>query len=182
MAMKIRGTRSMRGRMSDRIVPDRHRRDHESERGLSMIELLVATAIFAVALGIAVPNVRNGAFPLWQSNEMLMSDLRRVRADALTKGDHFVFRVTGASSYAEFRMKLNGGVWAVSGPPVISRTLPTPVTFTAGWNAGVGVSFEFNTRGLLVTPGAASSLRFYDSNTQLTNQITVWPSGQVAPI
>lgn len=158
------------------------RERHKSTRGMSLIEMLVALAIFAVALGIAVPRVQNGAFALWNAEQLVLGDLRYTRAQALTKGDHFVFQVNDDQSYSIHRMELNGAVWEPSNPPVRSRSLPSGVIFTAGFAAGVGANFEFNTRGLLVLPGAAQSLRLYDNYTLLTRQITVWPSGQVAPI
>jgi prepilin-type N-terminal cleavage/methylation domain-containing protein len=149
---------------------------------MSLIELLVALAVFAVALGIAVPRVQNGAFALWNAEQLVLGDLRYTRAQALTKGDHFVFQVDNDNTYSIRRMELNGAVWEPEDPPIRSRSLPSGVIFTAGFAAGVGANFEFNTRGLLVLPGAAQSLRLYDDYTMLTRQITVWPSGQVAPI
>jgi len=149
---------------------------HRNGRGLTLLELLVTMAVFGIALGIAVPQTPRGAFVLWGADRQLLADLRETRAGALIKGDHFRFDVTGASTYAEYRMRLQGNVWVVSGPPLRGRTLPSGVIFTAG----VGTQLEFNTRGLLVTPGAAASLALSDAHTGHTRQITVWPSGQVA--
>ena len=150
---------------------------------MTLLELIVSMAVFAVALGIAVPRGQNGAYALWMANQQLLADLRKARADALTKGDHFLFSVTAANKYSEYRMKLDPlGGWVPQEPPVLTRTLPNGVTFSSGFDEGVGATFEFNTRGLLVTPGDAASLALYDDHTELTRQITVWPSGQVAPI
>jgi prepilin-type N-terminal cleavage/methylation domain-containing protein len=161
-------------RSSDAEPCDRHRND----RGLSIIELMVTMGLIAVMLGIASPGMPRGAFALWDANQQLLADLRRTRTDALTKGDHFRLSVTSATEYAEHRMRLVGGVWVADAAAVRSRTLPAGVTFSAG----EGTSFEFNTRGLLVTPEAAASLQLLDSHSYATRQITVWPSGQVAPL
>jgi prepilin-type N-terminal cleavage/methylation domain-containing protein len=170
-------------RLGDTLVSAEQSPRHRSERAMTLLELIVSMAVFAVALGIAVPRGQNGAFALWSANEQLLVDLRKARADALSKGDHFMFLVTSATGYVEYRMKMNaGGAWVAQEPPVLTRTLPKGVIFTAGFTDGTGASFEFNTRGLLVTPGEAASLAIYDAHSELTRQITVWPSGQVAPI
>jgi len=153
------------------------RRDRKAS-GLSIIELLVTMGLIAVMLGIASPGMPRGAFALWDANQQLLADLRRTRTDALIKGDHFRLSVTSATQYACHRMRLVAGVWVADAVAVRSRTLPAGVTFSAG----VGANLEFNTRGLLVTPEAAASLQLFDSHTSATRQITVWPSGQVAPL
>ena len=48
--------------------------------------------------------------------------------------------------------------------------------------AGAGSTFEFNTRGMLILPGAATTLVLSDASTGHTRNVTVWPSGQVAPL
>jgi prepilin-type N-terminal cleavage/methylation domain-containing protein len=176
-----RGRRQDARRVGDVSASLGQRRDARTA-GFSLIEMLVTVAILAIALGVAVPRAPKRSFQLFMANQQVLGDLRLTRGDALTKGDHFVLKVTSETTYEEYRMQLVGNAWVVSGPPVRSRTLPDGVRFTAGFTAGVGAEFEFNTRGLLVLPGAAQSLRLYDDHTMLTKQITVWPSGQVAPI
>jgi hypothetical protein len=134
--------------------------------------------LIAIMLGVASPGMPRGAFALWDANQQLIADLRRTRTDALIKGDHFRLAVTSATTYQETRLRLVGTVWTANAIPEKSRTLPAGVTFSAGQ----GTSFEFNTRGLLVIPEAAASLQLLDTHSHYTRRITVWPSGQVAPL
>ncbi len=135
-------------------------------------------AIFGILLGIAMPRTPQGAFALWGANQQLLADLRQTRADALTHGDHFRLDVTGPNAYSEYRMTLVGNQWLPSGPALRGRTLPSGITFTAG----VGTHWEFNTRGLLVTPETAGNLVLVDAHSYATRTITVWPSGQVVSL
>jgi type IV fimbrial biogenesis protein FimT len=147
-----------------------------SAGGFTLIELLVTLALAAVLLGIAMPHASRDEFNLWTAQTQLLGDLRTVRTDAITKGVHYQIVVT-ASGYTMNRMKQNNNAWVVDYSVGI-RPLPRNVTFAAG----AGSTFEFNTRGMLVLPGAATTLVLRDSSTQLTRNVTVWPSGQVAPL
>jgi type II secretory pathway pseudopilin PulG len=147
--------------------------------GFTVIELVVTAGLLSVLLGIALINLPRTAYGLQDGNARLIADLRLSRNDALAKGDHFRLRVITKSTYSEYRMALqNDGTWAETGNPVRSRTLPTKIEFSGG----VGSSFEFNTRGLLVTPDAAATLTLQDKTSNHTRQVTVWPSGQVAAL
>ncbi len=140
-----------------------------------MIELLVAVAIFATVTAIALPRFRAEGFDLREAQVQLLADMRFTRESSLTRGDHFRLDVTGARTYAVTRMILDGDEW-VPGSTVFTRTLPSNVTFEED---AVGRSFEFNTRGLMLNPGAATTLVL--SSDGHTRRVTVWPSGQVAP-
>ena len=177
----VNGVKRMRRERSWRLADDDVTsppvRLHKAERGFTLIELLVVVGILGVLMGIAVPRLPQGSYALWTAQQQLLADLRATRSDALTKGDHFRFDVTAAGAYAEYRMTLVGNNWVASATPTRSRVLPSGVTFASG----VGSSFEFNTRGLMLNPGAAATLSLSDARTSHTRAVTVWPSGQVAP-
>jgi prepilin-type N-terminal cleavage/methylation domain-containing protein len=147
---------------------------HELVRGFTLIELLVTVGIMGVLMAIAMPIMPRSNYALWTAQEQLLADLRTTRMDALTKGDHFRFDITSTNTYAEYRMSLVGNNWVAAGTPVRSRKLPNGVTF-----GGSGNSFEFNTRGLMLNPGAAATLTMTESYTGHARAITIWPSGQV---
>jgi len=153
-------------------------RCYKSVRAFTVIELLVTLSILAIAMGIAIPLLPNRPYALWAAQQQLLADLRLTRSDALTKGDHFRVRVTSTTEYAEYRMSLVGANWVENATPVRSRTLPSGVTLATGV---VGNVFEFDTRGLMLNPGAATTLTLTDAHSGYAKGVTVWPSGQVVP-
>lgn len=156
-------------------MPATVRRGRIRTGGFTVLELIVTMSLITILMAVAMPRAPHSSLTLWNSNEQLLGDLRRARADALTRGDHFVLEITGASSYRERRMQLVGLEWLPVDPPIRGRDLPEGITFTAG----VGMRFEFNTRGLLVIPDAAGNLQLHDAHSGHNRGITVWPSGQV---
>ena len=151
---------------------------HGGEQGFTLLELMVAVALFSIITAVALPTFGSNPYALWTAQQQLLGDLRMTRSDALTKGDHFRFDVKSASTYEEHRMQLVGTQWLPRDPAVRTGTLPSGVTFTSG----VGSQFEFNTRGLMLNPGAATTLTLADSRTGHNRVVTVWPSGQVTPL
>lgn len=150
---------------------------YRSVSGFTLLELLIGMGLFGIVIAVAMPRA-NTNFALWGANQQFLADLRRTRADALTHGDHFRLDITAADAYVEHRMSLIGAVWVPQDPPVRSRILPSGVTFTSG----VGSQFEFNTRGLLAAPEAAGTVGLIDAHSHFTRGVSVWPSGQVAPL
>lgn len=180
----------MKSRWSERIgsppkrVPRRTRdgavaKRRRNEHGWTLIEILTAVALLGIVAAIAVPHVPQRTYGLWSAHNMVIADLRRARADALTKGDHFRLQVTTDRTYTVARMRDDdwNGVWEVDGSTMQSKSLPDGITFVGGDDA----TYEFNTRGLLVVPDGVISLELHDPETGKTRYITVWPSGQVAP-
>lgn len=172
-----KGSAPSRGARHTRDVPVADR--HERERGFTLIEMVVTFALAAILMGIAVPHLPDRNYGLWTAHTQVIADIRQARADSIVKGDHFEVRIDDEQHYTVWRLRdpENDGIWLPDDVPVRSRVLPDSVTFTQG----VGGSFEFNTRGLMVIPDAADSLRLQDSKTTEERTVTIWPSGQIAP-
>lgn len=150
-----------------------------SVRGFSILELLVAMALFAAMAGITVTSLPRNPYGSWGAQTQVISEIRRVRNESLTRGVHFMMEITGPTTWASYRMELDvdGDDWLVDGDPIRSGTLPEGTTFSTG----VGSQFEFTTRGLMVTPDAAITILLADSTSGTNRGVTVWPSGQVSP-
>jgi len=147
-------------------------------RGFTLVELCVAMGLFAIMVGTAMAAFPRTPYAVWTAQAELVAEFRRARNDALTKGDHFKIVLTGPTTYATYRMSLVGGVWVQNPSPVRQGTLPLGAEMTTG----VGGEFEYTTRGLMLAPGAATTITLEDEDSAHQRTVTVWPSGQVAPV
>jgi prepilin-type N-terminal cleavage/methylation domain-containing protein len=152
---------------------DRCRR--RSQRGFSLLELLVVAGIISVVLGAAMPRREQGLFALQNTQHSLVADLRAARGNAIAQGVHFRVEISASGEYLIYRMMEGGGGWVEDGDPQVERTLPPTVSFSGG----VGEGYEFNTRGFLVDPTVLQTLTLVDSTTGQSRTVDIWPSGQV---
>ena len=147
-----------------------------ASRGFSLMELLVAMALFAIMAGTTWSSQPRNPSGVWGAQTQSISELRRVRNEALTRGEHFMLTIVDSDSWESYRMMQDvDGDWLIDGSAIRSGNLPDGTTFTTG----VGSEFEFTTRGLMVTPDAAITILMTHSESGITKGITVWPSGQV---
>jgi S-adenosylmethionine:tRNA-ribosyltransferase-isomerase (queuine synthetase) len=106
---------------------------------------------------------------------------------------------SGANVEALLMKRISSGVWEAMVKPGRRVPVGTKLSFDPGLRAdtvnaasqtltlsgaidATGHAISKSGAGVVELPGAAQSLRIYDDHTLLTRQITVWPSGQVAPI
>ena len=181
MSIEFRANESTHGRAPWR-TRDEHATPNPTSRskrvhGFTLVELCVAMALFAILVGTAMAAFPRNPYAVWTAQAELVAEFRRARNDALTKGDHFKVVLTSPTTYATYRMSLVGGVWVPNGGPVRTGTLPNGAEMTTG----VGGQFEYTTRGLMLAPGAATTITLEDDENAHQRAVTVWPSGQVAP-
>ena len=156
-----------------------------SQRGVSIIELLVAIGIASVVMALALPRLNQSALNLPIAEQNLIADIRMARASATTRGARFQVSLS-AESYSIQRLQDddNDGVWEPdSGFSAQTVELPAGITVTVGADAEI----EFTTRGLLAdqsdgTPAPIVEISLHDSYEGETRMMEVWPSGQIAEV
>ena len=164
-------------RTRDALATTRGVRRSNPVHGFTLVELCVAMGLLAIIVGTALAAFPRTPYAVWTAQAELVAELRRARNDALTKGDHFRVVLTSATTWETHRLNLVGGVWVPTGAPIRQGTLPSGAAMTSG----VGGQFEYTTRGLMLAPGAATTIVVEDEDSLLQRSVTVWPSGQVAP-
>lgn len=148
-----------------------------TRRGFSLIELVVVIGIVSAMAAVAMPRRETGIFALRTAHSTLIADMRAARGRAIARSVHYRVEITDAQSYQVLELMEGGGGWVQNGDPEVSRTLPPNVSLSGG----IGGGFEFNSRGLLIDPTAATTLTLVDSHTGKARTVDIWPSGQVVP-
>lgn len=157
-----------------------------NERGMSLVELLVALGIVAIAGAMTLPRINSGTFNATVTAQNLLGDIRMARANATTRGAHF--RVTlDSSSYTVERLQDDDGdgEW-LPDSNFPARTVDLPSGISLSIDNGDGI-IEFTTRGLIATltdgtPPEIEEVTLNDSVHGKTRHIQVWPSGQVQEV
>lgn len=154
-----------------------------SQRGMSLIELLVTVGILSIMIAVAVPRLNSSILNLPLVEQSLIGDIRMARAHATTQGAHYRVSIY-SDSYSVQRLVAVDGVWEPDSRfPAQTVELPHGVSFSEG----AGAVIEFTTRGLLAdqadgTPAAVVSITVHDALHNETKTVEVWPSGQVEEV
>jgi len=144
-------------------------------RGFTMVELLVAIAIFGLLAKTAVSSISPRRVQIGAAQLQVIAQLRLARMSAITSVSHYSISFASTTQFQVYPMTYNGTIWQLASTPTNTVTLPTGVTFPS---ALVGTRLEFNSRGTFVTSNAVSQVNLTDVFGQ-TKSLQVWPSGQV---
>src|SRR4051794_29608572 len=89
---------------------------HSSQRGMSLIELMVTMSVMAIMIAIAVPKLNKSTLNLPVTEQTLIGDIRIARADATSRGVHYLVSIA-SSSYSVQRLQDNDKdhVWEPDG-------------------------------------------------------------------
>jgi prepilin-type N-terminal cleavage/methylation domain-containing protein len=157
----------------------------QSQRGMSLVEMLVVLGIVAVLIAVIIPRLNKSNLNLPVVEQTLVADIRMARANAASRGAHYKVSVS-ASTYSVQRLQDDDedGVWEPDGGfPTYTVNLPEGIAISEG----AGSEIEFTTRGLLTsnpdgTPAAVISVTILDSIHSRTKTVEIWPSGQVEEV
>ena len=146
-----------------------------SVRGYTMIELLVAIAIFGVLCKTASSLFDNKRLQLGAAQRQVIAQLRLARTSAISQDTHFQVTIASATQLKVLAMTYSGSTWQASSTPTSLITLPSATSFAS---SAVGGNFEFNSRGIAVGLSAVQQIDLKDTY-NATKSLQVWPSGQV---
>ncbi len=159
-----------------------------SQRGMSMIELLVTMGIVALMTALAIPKLNKSMLNLPVAVQTLLADLRMARANAVSRGAHYRVSLTPSSYSVQCLQDDDGdGVWQPDGR-YPTQTVPLPKGISLSFAHESSKAIEFTTRGLLAdqedgSPAEIVTIHCSDAQkSDETQTIEVWPSGQVEEI
>lgn len=145
--------------------------------GYSLIELLVAVAIFGIVALVGLPHVDTRREDINSSVQMVLADLRLARARSITSGDHYAVSPKSTGTYELQRLVLNStGNWVLQD---VVKTVHLPVGIQLYFGEIALNRVEFNTRGMLVNANEPLWPVVSDTAHQVKHTLAVWPSGQI---
>jgi len=161
--------------MTDSAITREFAQRLRSRAGYSLIELLVAVAIFGVLAAAGLPHVDTRRQDIRTATQQIIADYRWARTRAITSGVHFAITWTGTNRYEVQRMKETApSTWAQD---TVIKTVTLPADITAFWT--FPATQEFNTRGMMISTNYAIWQLVYDNRFGGFNIFSVWPSGQI---
>jgi len=157
-----------------------------SFRGYSLVEVVVAIAVFGIVARTAIPHFDARRMRVIAAQQLVAANLRLARARAITKSVHYRVDFTTASQMAMTPMVQNAldGTWAPDTSNSQAVALPGNTQFAAGSQCiapctpVIGTSIEFNSRGVAVNLAAKAQITLLDDFGK-SKALEAWPSGQI---
>ena len=156
--------------------------DLAGEQGVSLMEVLVTLTFVGLLSALPLVNLNRQGLKLADALDDLTSNIRLARANAVSRGVHYLVTLN-SNSYSIQRLQDPDGddVWEPDGA-FAEQEFELPIGITI--SEGAGARIEFTTRGLLAplpdgTPADVVTIRLSTSGESQSEAIDVWPSGQV---
>jgi prepilin-type N-terminal cleavage/methylation domain-containing protein len=159
--------------------------DLASMRGYSLIEVVVAMAIFGILARTAIPQFDARRMKINAAQQLIAANLRLARANAITKSLHCRLAFINADQFQlQPMVHWPDGTWHVDTPNVRTIPLPAYTHFAAGSQCTspctpvIGANIEFNSRGVPTNLATVKQVTLLDDFGR-SKAIQAWPSGQV---
>lgn len=153
--------------------------------GYSLVEVIVAMAIFGIVARAAIPHLDARRVQVIAAQQVVAANLRLARANAITKSTHYRVDFTTASQMNITPMVQNvDGTWGPDTSYSQPVALPKNTHFAgdsqcvAPCTPVIGTNIEFNSRGVAVNLAAKAQITLVDDFGK-SRALEAWPSGQV---
>lgn len=154
------------------------RKRRTSQRGVSLIEVLIVVAITAIMMAFAFPKLgaaRDSATKRAARQE-LVAVFAATRAAALQKGKTATLTLTSTTATVTAQSGLAGNTVTIMGPINFSTSLKATVMAISG----SATTVRYNARGLL-TPTPNGNLMYQITTGSMKDTVCINPNGLIMP-
>lgn len=156
-----------------------------SFQGYSIVEILVAVAIFGIVARTAIPHLDARRMQVIAAQQVVAANLRLARARAITKSVHYRVDFPSASQITVTPMvQEEDRTWEPDSDNVQTISLPGNTHLASGSQCTapctpvIGTNIEFNSRGVAVNLAAKAQITLVDDFGK-SKALEAWPSGQI---
>ena len=142
-------------------------------RGYTLLQVIIVVAIMGIAVALAFPMLNSKPVNLSADLQDLSLNLQVAREFGISRSQHYRVRVFSSGPPYRYAIEgYNGTAWVTAR----TITLRTNIVFTG---ATLGMTAEFDTRGLLVSTSPPLVFTLRDTARNWTKTVTVNAVGMV---
>ena len=142
-------------------------------RGYTILQLIIVVALMGIVVSLALPALNSRPTYLRADLQDLSLNLQVAREFGISRSQHYRVRVFSSGPPYKYAIEgYNGSAWVTAR----TITLRPKITFTG---ATLGLTAEFDTRGLLVSASPPLVFTLTDTARNWTKTVTVNAVGMV---